>query len=256
VIAATDGHLEADADHWKAALGPVRGLGWSKDGTRLYELDGNGKDVFRAWAVGQGVQEFAVRISHTGLAFAWAAAGNVALALGAGALHYLDAKHGRIARTTQTVHDDGVAVSPDGTLVALFGKGRVVVVEVATNEQVTSMDVLDANCVALSPDSKALAIGTNNGARVFRIVDAERPIDVCRTPSLNLQQAVVSLAFISDRVICGTYHGDVLISSLDPSVEPRVLPGHAGKSTAIAVAPNEKSFATGSSDGEIVVWPL
>jgi len=246
--------VEGDDDWKKFSMSAVTGLGWSNDGATLYESDG---ELLRSWNAATGEQLHAKGLQGIGIkAFALAPDTRRAFALGTEdsddpgvTLRIVDADSAREQRRIDKLVSGAVAVSRDGTKLAVTSPDHVLVLDAATGAQLASVDADQVEALAFSPDAKQLAIATYSGLLVYAVTGD--PVN-----GLGTSDWCTAVAWSPDgRVLVGTHHGSVSI--LDAKREG-VTHDHAhhGDVHAIAVAPDGKSFATGASDGEILIWPL
>jgi hypothetical protein len=106
--------------------------------------------------------------------------------------------------------------------------------------------------LALSPDGRRIAAGTENGQIcVWDMATGIRQADL-----RGHTQRVLALAFFPDskRLVSASSDRSLRLWNIDGSSCERVLYGHQGAVNCVAVSPEGKTMASGASDGLILLW--
>jgi WD40 repeat protein/tRNA A-37 threonylcarbamoyl transferase component Bud32 len=203
----------------KGHTGPVRGVAYSPDGTRLASASNDG--TVKVWD---------------------AATGQLALSL-----------------TGHTAVVLSVAYSPDGKRLASAGgeldkPGEVKVWDLATGQEALSLKghTSEVLSVAYSPDGKRLAGASYDGT--VRVWDAATGQE-----ALSLKghtHWVFSVAYSPDgkRLASASYDGTVRVWDAATGQEALSLKGHTGWVESVAYSPDGKRLAGTSYDGAVKVW--
>jgi WD40 repeat protein len=236
---------------------PVIAVAWSRDSARLYSATGGtGQGVMRRWNAATGLLDVAYPLQDLH-AHAFALAPDESVTYSVGAVHdgedtmrVMSLSSGTIARRMPSEHEETLALSPDGTLLARDAEDGLEIVDALTGA--VTVRGLPTGVLAFSQDSKRIAVGGDSGYQVFRVGETTAESDGYTTDG-----RVTSMAFTPDgRLVFGHHRGDVVV--VRPGAEERVVreKAHVGAVHAVAVAPDGKSFASGGADGQILIWPL
>jgi WD40 repeat protein len=112
----------------------------------------------------------------------------------------------------------------------------------------------DVRKLAFSPDGQWLVAGDTESytAVLMRVAAPDQRF------RLKVDQWVLAVAFSPDgRWLATPSKYDARLWDLnnpDPSIEPRILPGHKNSIAALAFSPDGKWFATGSADCTVQLW--
>ena len=157
----------------------------------------------------------------------------------------------------------GVAVSQTGDRLYLIeGGGRFLAWALdGARARLLSWQGLptDATAVALRPDGRALAVGTESGVVVLVDASTGATLSRLRPPPGGGDGRVWSLAFDPQgrELAVGTQQGHVNLWSLDaPDQFPLRLPGHRGGVSALAYDPSGRRVASAGLDKTVDVWNL
>ncbi len=238
---------------------PVIAVAWSRDGARLYTASGGiGQGVMRRWTSATGVLDVAYPLQDLHAhAFALAPDESVAYSIGAthdgdDTMRIVNLSNGMIARTMPSEFEETLAMSPDGKWLARENEDGLEIVDAATGT-VEAGGLPTGTALAFSPDSTRLAIASGSMVSVFRVGEKTADSEDGVTDS-----RVQAMAFTLDgRIAMGTLRGDVVVVRPGQPYEAVTHErAHGGSASAIAVAPDGKSFASGGADGQILIWPL
>lgn len=169
---------------------------------------------------------------------------------------------------SQSSHDikadgpvDGIAVSPDGKLVAgATWNGKVFVWELKSGKVVHEIadGSLYVNDVAISPDGKLLAtVGSDDGAfvKLYDMQTGKRiPVDF-----EGHEETVLSAEFSADskRLLTSSYDSSARLWDVETGEQLKVLKGHAFWVWTARFDPsNENRVVTASQDGTAAIWDL
>lgn len=117
----------------------------------------------------------------------------------------------------------------------------------------------EATAVALRPDGRALAVGTQSGTVTLFDATSGSPLVRLRPLPGNGDRWVRSLAFAPDgrELAVGAQQGHIDLWSLDtPDQYPLRLPAHRGGVTALAYDPAGHRLASAGLDKTVDVWNL
>jgi WD40 repeat protein len=160
-----------------------------------------------------------------------------------------------------------LAFSADGRFLAVGGGGPVISIWEIPEEfrgrfsdlpSFEQADWLQAEaglrCLALRPDGKELALGTDDN----RVQLWEIGKDAPRLTLKGHRKAVWALAYSPDgkAVLSASLDGTARLWDAATGEQRVGVRGHDGPVLAVAFAPDGKSFATGGSDGTARVWGL
>lgn len=210
----------------------------SSDGVRMWDL-ALGKEL---WAMNELRNVSSVSISRD--------RGVIACATRDGAV--------RVWRTTETgpveirgLKGAPVALSPDGTLLAVGEAGEIHLLDVATGAQRRVIAGTNANMLRFSPDGETLAVGCNDGALQLWEVATGRGVR-----ALSLDQSVRSLTFSADGalVAAGGWEGRIAVWRSDTGEELHRFVGHEQAVTGLTFTPDGRTLVSAGLDGIIYEW--
>jgi WD40 repeat protein len=152
-----------------------------------------------------------------------------------------------------------VAFSPDGRLLALPYAGRTQVVDLGTGEPVNEFEAFGS--FAFSPDGQQLVVGSGDEGVVARVFDVGELSDGRPVVTLHGDSAdpsAIKFAWSPDGSTLVTSMNSSEASVWDAVTGERMLaiPSPTGRITSVAFASDVGLLATGSSDGDAVVWDL
>jgi WD40 repeat protein len=236
-------------------------VAWSHDGKSIVTASGGtGQSVVRRWNASTAKLEVAHPLQSLDM-YAFAMAPDDSVVYSVGATHEGDPdvritrmSDGTVMRKQEGVGEEWLAMSPDGTMLAVQLDDGVAILDAKTFEaKQRGLPIGSRSVLAFSRDNKHLAI--SNGAMLQVYTAGTGALE---TEAWVTSSSVTSLALAPDgRMVIGTYRGDVIVMAPGASDADRTIEGaHRGIVHAIAIAPDGKSFATGGADGEILLWPL
>jgi RNA polymerase sigma factor (sigma-70 family) len=147
----------------------------------------------------------------------------------------------------------GLAVSPDGKLIASAGKEGVIYLwEIATAKEFRRLKGAACNGVVFAPKGDAVAVAEDEGLRVFDIETGKERFH------RDSKEVVRAVAYSPDGKTLATVGDDRVVRLWDAATgkEQRQFGDVQGKLAAIAFAPDGKRLATVGADGTALVWDL
>lgn len=149
---------------------------------------------------------------------------------------------------------DGLAVSPDGQLLAICQKVKLSVWFADGSRQLWETQANPERCVSFSPDGKWIATGDQDGAvSLWEVSSAGR---VRRTFSGHTA-AVSGVCFHPDgsRLVSCSFDGQIKVWELKSGAEllTLLLPGGANAWHAV-FSPDGKTIAAAGGDGVVTLW--
>jgi len=161
----------------------------------------------------------------------------------------------------QAVHFDCARLSPD--LKKLYysllvdGRPKVRCVNVADGKPVWEIDAgrdLAVSAMALSPDGKALALGTGYESGVIKVRNA-----LTGEPLASLEghtRWVCCLTFSNDGQLLASASADQTLRLWSASTwtEHSKLRGHSDEVHSVAFSPDNRLLATGGKEGAVLLW--
>jgi YVTN family beta-propeller protein len=168
----------------------------------------------------------------------------------------LDAATGRRLQTITGLENvlDGLAVSPDGRLLAICQKVKMSVWLADGSRQLWEVPNNPDRCAAFSPDGKWIATGDLDGKVSLWEVASEGRVH--RT--LNGHAATVTgVSFHPDgsRLVSSSFDGQVKVWDWKAGVELLTLPLPGGGLAWHAIfSPDGKTIAAAGGDGNVTLW--
>ncbi len=144
--------------------------------------------------------------------------------------------------------------SPDGTLLAA-GKGDTILLwDVATWQQVATLQgqTREVRCLAFAPDSRTLAVGEHEGTLRLWDVVKKQEIGSRRGHTSHIE----SMAFSPDSRRLATSGAESTVKLWDVSLLQAVvdLTGHEGPVNSLAFSPDGNTLASASADATVRLW--
>lgn len=249
-------------------VGPVIGVAWSPDNTRIASCGNDG--TVQVWAVESGNLLWKTRIGHYAFAVAWSPDGRkIAGGAGDGNVTLLDASNGQqlAAYTDQSGAIEGLAWSPDSTFIVAGSQDKTADVwNVRTGKRVLSYTGHSAAVarVAWSPDGKHIASASYDGTvQVWDASTGKRLLSYSGNGA-----PVWSVAWSPDgkHIVSGTgaagafppVRAQNTVKIWDPTTGQTVLT-YTGTSDqyetyALAWSPDSQSIVSAGDDQIIPVW--
>lgn len=183
-----------------------------------------------------------------------------------GGVRTWDVKNSRLSPSMSghIAHVESVAISPDGRTIASASQDKALLWELETRKVSAKFEErLGLHpAMAISPDGTTLAIGARSKssstanevalldlktAKVIKKIDVGDNINAMAF-SHNGKTLAVGTGWASE--------GDVIL--LDPKLGEQTarLRGHQGSVMGVAFSPDDKTLATGSTDGAVNLWDL
>lgn len=151
--------------------------------------------------------------------------------------------------TGHTNPPDGIALSPDGSVLATGGRDRMVLLWNGEGRQVGRIDV-PAHVTALAfrtdtelvaADARGVLTSWHTDGRLLRTWQAH-------------QGVIKSLVVAGDRAVSGGVDGAVVVWDLNAQGPGTTLPtGHAGPVNTVALLGG--TVVSGGADGRVLLWP-
>jgi WD40 repeat protein/tRNA A-37 threonylcarbamoyl transferase component Bud32 len=283
-----DGPTGMELRRVEADPGKSVGLTFSPDGRFAISVTTNPDGAVRLWNVDSGKVERSLEgsIEKLTASFVFSDDGSKVLAGSTdGILHVWEVVTGKEVRRISLVpHDPAdraspLAVSPDGQLAALAGRGLPLFAELTVRLPPVPMKVIPEDntikiwnvntgakagaltghtdlvtSVAFSPDGRRVLSGSFDGTMRLWDVSKQEPIrDFQRHTGW-----VTCVAFCPDgrRAIAGYYDWSIRLWDLESRQELRRFAGHRAPITSLAVSPDGRSFLSGSLDATMRLWDL
>jgi tRNA A-37 threonylcarbamoyl transferase component Bud32 len=272
----------------ETAPGKRLGLAFSPDGRFAISVSANPDVAVQLWNVDAGNVERSLEGSTENLtaSFVFSADGSKVLAGSTdGILHVWEVATSKELRRIALVPYDPkdraapLAVSPDGQLAALAGRGLPLVAEVTTRLPPFAVKVIpEDNTIKIRSLSTGAQIGSLTGhtdlvaSAVFspdgrRLLSGSfdgtmRLWDVSKQEEVRGFQRhsgwVTCVAFCPDgrHAIAGYYDWSIRLWDLENGQELRRFAGQRAPITSLAVSPDGWSFLSGSLDSTIRLWDL
>jgi RNA polymerase sigma factor (sigma-70 family) len=147
----------------------------------------------------------------------------------------------------------GLAVSPDGKLIASAGKEGVIYLwDIATAKEHRRLKGAACNGVVFAPKGDAVAVAEDEGLRVFDIETGKERFH------RDSKEVVRAVAYSPDGKTLATVGDDRVVRLWDAATgkEQRQFGDVQGKLTAVAFSPKGKRIVTVGADGTALVWDL
>ena len=151
---------------------------------------------------------------------------------------------------------DGLAVSPDGRLLALCQKVKLSVRRAGDLQEVWQQPGLPVRCAAFSPDGKWIATGDQDGAvRLWEVASAGRVRRTLRGHAASVSG--VSFNPDGSRLVSCGFDGQVKVWDWRAGVELLTLPAPGGGMLWHAVfSPDGRMIAAAGGDGVVTLWKV
>jgi WD40 repeat protein len=236
------------------AVGPIA---YSPDGKTLAVLEGGAG--IRLWNAGSGKQERSIdgnKSSSSAEHIAYATDGQTIIAVGVGAL-YLRGRLGSMSLAGLSFAGSA-AIAPDGSASGWCGaNGTCFVYQHDLNHRnldPVSLQVGSANCMALGPGGKQLAVG--NDDRDVRLWDLTTGKATTRLS--GLEKPASKMAVSADGKTLAALAGDgtsVRVWDLTNNATRCQINHNRGSVRSLALSPDGKMLATTAVDGKLVfLW--
>ena len=147
----------------------------------------------------------------------------------------------------------GLAVSPDGKLIASAGKEGVIYLwDIATAKEFRRLKGAACNGVVFAPKGDAVAVAEDKGLRVFDIETGKERFH------RDSKEVVRAVAYAPDGKTLATVGDDRVVRLWDAAngKQKRQFGDVQGKLAAIAFAPDGKRLVSVGADGTAMVWDL
>ena len=171
-------------------------------------------------------------------------------------LTVLDAATGRRLNSISGLENvlDGIAVSPDGRLIALCQKVKLSIRRADDLQEVWSAVAEPERCAAFSPDGEWLATGDSDGAvTLWEMASAGRGRRILRGHTAGVSG--VSFHPGGSRLASSSFDGRVKVWDWRAGVELLTLTPPGGGTLWHAVfSPDGKTLAAGGGDGIVSLW--
>ncbi len=167
----------------------------------------------------------------------------------------LDASSGERLKTIDGFENilDGLAVSPDGQLLAICNKVKLSVWLADGSRPLWQAPANPDRCAAFSPDGKWIATGDQDGAVSLWEVAAGGTV---RRQLLGHRESVSGVSFHPDgsRLVSCSFDGQVKVWDWKADVELLTLPLPGGGAWHVLFSPDGKTIAAAGSDGIVTLW--
>jgi len=239
-----------DLEHVLAAGSAVHAIAVAPDGGSLAAATDGGA---RIWDISTGALRHELSVGGRALDVAFAGAG--ALVTAGATVDVWDVSTGELVRALPTGPATQIAVTPDGSLVAVRADGSSVVqvLSISTGEQVASPQLAgDAVDLAVSPDGSLLATAGRRNVYLW----STRTWQLARMLT-GATFTIADVAFTSDgRVLSAAADGTARVyDAATGSLIVTLVGQHQQRLTAVAVSPDASLVVTASSDETARLWP-
>jgi WD40 repeat protein len=176
-----------------------------------------------------------------------------------GRVDIVRASDGRPERTITTPVSVGLALSGDGSLVAVCGKGRIVHLYATSTGKLIWTSRIEQRvspllALAFSPDHRTLAVSTDVGKVLLLDVTTGKVVGQLLGPS----SPISAFAFNADGTLLagGGYDKRTWLWDLRTRKAVRTFEGDTDRVDAVAISPAGTFLATGSLDHTARIWNL
>lgn len=146
----------------------------------------------------------------------------------------------------------GIQYAPDGTLLAVASNIGIWY-DTATLQEAAlfTADIDGVSCMALSPDGRTFAIGSDNDIHLL-----DRVTGTLKTTLIGHTEGIFSIAFSPDGKTSASASGDSTIGLWDINTGEHkyTLTGHTRYIDSVAFNPDGNTIATGHYLGAIRLW--
>jgi WD40 repeat protein len=166
---------------------------------------------------------------------------------------------------TLSAHEDavyGVAFAPDGKRFATASSdfhhwGEVKIWDTVTRQLLATLPSHTVKSVAFGRDGQTLVTTTRDGTIEFRDADTARLLHIFQHPSVPARTAATAVVSSRDGMMLGAAWEDGTVIVWDvPSRAPLDQFQHSSAVQSMAFAPDGRTVATGSEDGQLHVRVL
>ena len=268
----------ATGEHKKTVKGhrkPASTLAFSPDGGTLASMSGEG--IIRLWDVDTGKRKKVLKAYTGGLyKTAFSPDGKRLVSQNwNGTFQLWDVATGKQKKTgiisgAETIHNDLTKLSPDFQTVAtvlpkLKGIPRPYIQiglwDVATGEQEHTLightdSILS---ISFSPDGSRLASSANETTvQMWDVTTGEQKQTFVFQDLPNRRNSVGDVAFSSDGsiLVCSMWEGPIYLWDAFTTERKKILIGHAKQIVSMSFSADNRTFASESKDGTVLVWDI
>ena len=155
---------------------------------------------------------------------------------------------------TQSKGGIRVAFSPDSRILAVGSDDGVSLLDVETGEKIVTLEKSFSPAVAFSPDGRMLASRSADGTRLWDV--STRKIIMTSRQEVESSGAPVAFSPDSKMLAMGTSRGKIVL--LDVKTERNIATrhGHGEAVSSVAFSPDGNILASGSRDGTALLWKV